>query len=402
MIMKCTFKSNLSAPFQHRLNCRQVLECASPLALWAGGQSWPKRWRATAVQDAIAPAPAPFIAQALLLALLPFAILLAGCGAKHEKENAATLPTARVRVQTVENKSRMVANDEVGTVRAKLHATLEARLSGRIAELPVTLGETVQQGQLIARLDAAEVAARLAQAQASLEEADRDWKRTSALFAQQSATRAEYDSAQSRQQIAQSAVAEAQAMMSYVEIRAPFAGVVTKKWADVGDLAAPGKPLVNLEDPSALQLWADVPDALGGNVKSGDRLAVRIGTATNEVEGTVAEVSPAADPDSRTFLMKLDLPSAPGLRSGQFGRVAVPVGEANAIRVPLTSVIQRGQMELVFVVANGRAELRLVKTGDRVGDEVEVVSGLNSGEQVVTEGATDLVDGQPVSIQNAK
>ncbi len=170
----------------------------------------------------------------------------------------------------------------------------------------------------------------------------------------------------------------------------------------MGDLAAPGKPLVNLEDPSALQLWADVPDALGGNVKSGDRLAVRIGTATNEVEGTVAEVSPAADPDSRTFLMKLDLPSAPGLRSGQFGRVAVPVGEANAIRVPLTSVIQRGQMELVFVVANGRAELRLVKTGDRVGDEVEVVSGLNSGEQVVTEGATDLVDGQPVSIQNAK
>ena len=82
------------------------------------------------------------------------------------------------------------------------------------------------------------------------------------------------------------------------------------------------------------------------------------------MEGTVAEVSPAADPDSRTFLVKLDLPAAPGLRSGQFGRVAVPVGEANAIRVPLTAVIQRGQMEMVFVVANGRAQLRLVKTGE--------------------------------------
>jgi RND family efflux transporter MFP subunit len=336
-----------------------------------------------------------------LIFLPTAAILLAlvGCGAKHETEQPASLPTASVRVQTVENKSRMMANDEVGTVRAKLHATLEARLSGRIAELPVALGETVQKGQLIARLDAAEVAARLSQAQASLEEADRGWKRTSALFAQQSATRAEYDSAQSRQQIAQSAVAEAKAMMSYVEITAPFAGVITKKWVDVGDLAAPGKPLVNLEDPSALQLWADIPDTLGGNVKSGDRLTVRIGTATNETEAIVAEVSPAADPDSRTFLMKLDLPAAPGLRSGQFGRVAVPVGEATTIRVPLTAVIQRGQMELVFVVTNGHAELRLIKTGARVGDEIEVASGLNSGEQVVTEGAAALADGQPVVIE---
>jgi RND family efflux transporter MFP subunit len=400
MIMKRTFKTFLSATFRPHSSCRQVLDCASPLALSKGGRSWSKRWRATAVQDAIAPAPASSYSRALLVTLLPCAILLAGCSAKSEKENSSSLPSAQVRVQTVENKSRMMANDEVGTVRAKLHATLEARLSGRIAELPVALGETVQKGQLIARLDAAEVAARLAQAQASLEEADRDWKRTSALFAQQSATRAEFDSAQSRQQIAQSAVVEAKAMMSYVEITAPFAGVITKKWVDVGDLAAPGKPLVNLEDPSALQLWAEIPDGLGGNVKAGDRLAVRIGTATNETEATVAEVSPAADSDSRTFLMKLDLPAAPGLRSGQFGRVAVPVGEASAIRVPLTAVIQRGQMELVFVVTNGYAELRLIKTGARVGDEIEVASGLNSGEQVVTEGAAALADGQPVSIQN--
>ena len=88
-----------------------------------------------------------------------------------------------------------------------------------------------------------------------------------------------------------------------------------------------------------------------------------------------------------------------GLRSGQFGRVSVPVGDASAIRVPASAVIQRGQMELVFVVVGSHAQMRLVKTGSRVGDEIELVSGLNSGEQIVTENASDLVDGQPVTLK---
>jgi RND family efflux transporter MFP subunit len=170
----------------------------------------------------------------------------------------------------------------------------------------------------------------------------------------------------------------------------------------VGDLAAPGKTLLQLENPATLRLEADVPAALIGNVKLGDQLVVSIAGVTNDITGTIAEMSPAADPNSRTFLVKLDLPGAAGLRSGEFGRVAIPVGEVKAIHVPISAVVQRGQMEIIFVVNNGHAELRLVKTGARVGDEIEVVSGLDSGETVVTNGATDLTDGQPVSIQNAK
>ena len=212
-------------------------------------------------------------------------------------------------------------------------------------------------------------------------------------------SQSEFDNAQSKFRIAVAAEAEAKTMLDYTEIVAPFDGVITRKLADVGDLAAPGKPLLQMENPATLRLEADVPEALIGNVKPGDKLAVRIATVTNEISGTVAEMSPAADPNSRTFLVKLDLPDVPGLRSGQFGRVAVPVGEVSAIRVPVSAVIQRGQMELVFVVANGHAQLRLVKTGARVGDEVEVVSGLDSGEQVVTEGASALTDGQPLIVK---
>lgn len=336
-----------------------------------------------------------------LLSTVVVTFTLAGCGSKHgsANENATSLPVAAVRVQTVENKSRTMTDEVVGTVRAKLHATLEARLSGHIEQMPVALGEKVQKGQLIARLDASEIAARLDQAKASLEEADLNWKRISTLFEQQSVTRAEYDSAQARQRVAKGAADEAQAMMDYVKIVAPFDGVVAKKWADVGDLAAPGKPLVDIEDPSTLQMEADVPEAIASHIQQDSRLGIRVGSADGELTGVVKEIAPVADPNSRTFRVKLDLPPAAGLMPGQFARLAVPIGEANAIRVPVAAVIQRGQMELVFVMVNGHAQLRIVKTGSQIGDEVEVVSGLNSGEPIVTDGASGLVDGQPVMVK---
>ena len=101
--------------------------------------------------------------------------------------------------------------------------------------------------------------------------------------------------------MAKAAAAEAKTMMSYCEVLAPFDGVITRKLADVGDLAAPGKPLLQMENPDMLRLEADVPEALVGNVKLGDKLAVRIAAVTSEIEGTVAELSPTADPNSRTY-----------------------------------------------------------------------------------------------------
>ena len=113
----------------------------------------------------------------------------------------------------------------------------------------------------------------------------------------------------------------------------------------------------------------------------------------------MSEVAPAADPQSRTFQVKVDLSPTPGLRLGQFGRVAVPVEGNAALRVPASAVRVRGQMELVFVIENGKANLRLVKTGKRLGDEVELVSGVESGERVVSHPSNELVDGQPVEVQ---
>jgi RND family efflux transporter MFP subunit len=333
-----------------------------------------------------------------ILALLLPILLLAGCGAKNESQVrvSADLPAVPVRTQTIETKQWPSTEEVVGTVRARLHATIEARVSGRITELPIDLGQKVAKGQLLARLDAAEIHARLDQAQAGLQQAERDWKRILSLFEQQTVTRSEYDAADSRYLLAKATVAEAQAMMAYVEVLAPFDGVVTRKWCDVGDLAAPAKPLVEMENPSNLQLEADLPEGIASGIQPGARIAIQSGLPSAQLFGTVAEIAPAADPASRTFRVKLDLPPNSPVRSGQFARLLVPTGERPSLRVPNSAVAQRGQMELAFTVENQRARLHLVKTGRRINGEVEILSGLDPGDIVVIDNAAQLLDGQPV------
>jgi membrane fusion protein (multidrug efflux system) len=336
------------------------------------------------------------IAVSLLLAVLP---AFTGCGRPSANTTGEALPTASVQAQVVESKSRVATEEVVGTVRAKLHSVIEAKVSGKIEQMLVVPGQEVKAGELLVQLDAREVQAQMDQAAALRQQAESDLKRATDLFQQKILSSSEYDSAQSKFRVADAAATEAKTLLGYTKVTAPFAGVITRKYADVGDLAAPGKPLLEMEDARDLQLEADVPEAVIDRLTLGDKLGVRVSGVSNELAGVVSEIAPSADPNSRTFLVKLDLPPTSGLRAGQFGRVAVPVGETSALRVPASAVLQRGEVELVFVVANGHAQLRIVKTGKRVGDEVELVSGVDAGEQVVTEGTSNLLDGQSVTLQ---
>lgn len=326
------------------------------------------------------------------------ALLLAGCHKPENQPAKVNLPAATVRAMTVESKSRVATEEVVGTVRAKLRSVIEAKVSGKIEQLLVVPGQQVKAGELLATIDAREVQARYDQAVALRQQAEADLKRLTALYEQKILSQAEFDSAQARARVTAAGVTEAETMLGYTKVAAPFAGVITRKHADVGDLATPGKPLLEMEDSTALRLEADVPEAVVGKLKLNDRLPVRISALEKELEGVVSEIAPAADPNSRTFLVKLDLPGTAGLRAGQFGRVAMPVGETTALRVPATALVQRGQMELVFVVADGKAQMRIVKTGKRIGNEVELVSGVSAGEKIVTDNAAGLLDGQPLTI----
>lgn len=332
-----------------------------------------------------------FVVGVLLSAALPFC----GCGNKAESSAAQTLPTASVRVQTVESRKRVATEDVVGTVRPKLRSVIEAKVSGRIERMLVAPGQMVKTGELLVQLNAAEIQARYDQTRAVREQAEREFKRKESLFKDKTISQAEFDIADSQFRVAEASVKEAETLLGYIKVVAPFDGIVTAKRADVGDLAAPGKPLLEMEDPTTLRLEADVPEALMGKISLGDKLAVRVPAIGAALEGTVSEIAPVADANSRTFPVKLNLPPTTGLRSGQFGRLAVPVAEVNAIRVPASAVIVRGQMEIAFVVVNGKAQMRLVKSGKHLEGETEIVSGLNPGEQIVIEGAAQLLDGQP-------
>lgn len=324
------------------------------------------------------------------------AFVLSGCGQKQEHSPTATLPATTVRTLAIESKNRVATEEVVGTVRAKLRSVIEAKVSGKIEQLLVVPGQQVRAGEMLAKVDAREVQARYDQAVALRQQAEADLKRLTSLFEQKILSQAEFDGAQAKARVAVAGVTEAETMLGYTKVTAPFAGVITRKHADVGDLATPGKPLLELEDSTVLRLEADVPEAVVGKLKLGDKLPVRISALETELDSVVSEIAPAADPNSRTFLVKLDLPVVSGLRAGQFGRVAMPVGETTALRVPVAAVVQRGQMEIVFIVVDGRAQLRLVKTGKRIGGEVELVSGVSAGEKVVVENVGRLLDGQPV------
>lgn len=330
---------------------------------------------------------------------LLLSLLLVACGGSDPLPlPPAGLPRLEVKVQTAALQPGTAVEEVVGTVRSKLRAMVEAKVSGRVLEYLATPGGMVKAGDLLARLDVQEIQAKVDQAKALLDQAQRDFARQQQLAASNATTRQETDAANARLKVAVAGVSEAETMMGYARVTAPFDGVVTRKLADVGDLAMPGKPLLEIEAPTALRFEADLPEAILDRIRMGATMPVKIASVTAPLEAIVSEIAPVADPVSRTFQVKLDLPAAEGLRTGQFGRVAVPVAETQLLLVPPDAVMKRGQMELVFVVKEGIAALRLVKTGKVLAAGVEILSGLEAGEAVVISNPAQLADGQPVTV----
>lgn len=329
-------------------------------------------------------------------------LLLTACD-RHEAPDQATAPDSgppiAVRALTVGTQSHVSTEDIVGTVRSKQRSLVEAKFSGRVLQFLVSPGQMVKAGETMATLDAREIQAKVDQAQAVLEQAQREYNRQKQLVTSGATTKQELDAADSRLKISTAALSEAETMIGYAKVTAPFEGVVTRKLADVGDLAMPGKPLAEVEAPTQLRFEADLPESVLERVKLGDEMQVILSAGKTPVQATVSEISPIADAVSRTFRVKLDMTTTDGLRSGQFGRVAVPMAKTNIISIPAAAVTKRGQMEIVFAIKNKKTALRLVKTGKTLGDKVEILSGLAEGEQIIHENAASFRDGQNITLQ---
>jgi len=320
-----------------------------------------------------------------------------GCAEEPARPVSSLSPRA-VQVVPAERTRRSVVTEVVGTVRAVRSATIAPLISGTVRQVRVGIGSSVRVGEVLVRLSAREVHARLEQTRAVSVLAKRERDRAASLLHQEAISVAQYDAAASQWSVAQARQAEATTIADHAVLRAPFDGVVTAKLANVGDTAMPGQPLLVLEAPGAHRFEARVPETAGDGLAIGAPVPVRLDGLDHDIEGTIAEIQPASDDATRTRLTKIDLPGTPGLRSGRFGRLLLTTGASLAVSVPAEAVVHHGQLEGVFVVDGGTARLRLVRSGRVQEGRLEIASGLSGHERVVLAGAADLVDGQRVEV----
>ena len=190
-------------------------------------------------------------------------------------------------------------------------------------------------------------------------------------------------------------ITSAQVYVGYSRILSPINGIVTSKQAEIGLLAAPGVPLLTLEDNSRYRLEVSVEDSMLRKIRLDTPVRISIDAlGPQEFSSRVTEIVPASDPGSRSSTVKIDLFDGKGgsigqpvLRSGLFGKARFPIGQKQILKVPQKAILQSGQLVSVFIVDSSNIlRLRLIKTGKQYGDQLEVLSGLNDGDRIVVEG----------------
>jgi multidrug efflux system membrane fusion protein len=337
----------------------------------------------------------------LSVAALSLAVLgLAACGgdAPTAAPGATERVSARIaRAERIELPQRLELS---GGVEADRVAAVSSRVMAAVTAVPVKAGDTVAKGAVLVEIDpdtaqgqVSQARGALAQAQAALSLAERNYSRFKALVEKRAASQLELDMARMQYEQAQGAVKQAEGAVEAATsvarestVTAPFAGRVTAKLVEVGDLAAPGRPLVMLESLQGRRLALAVPESAAAAVKVGDRLDVSIDALPElgRQAGKVVEKSPGADPATHTFTVKVQL-EGPPVPSGLSGRGWVRTGTRTAVVVPASAVVQHGGVAMVVIRdPEGRARSRAVTAGGPVGDgRVEILSGLGGGEPVL-------------------
>jgi multidrug efflux pump subunit AcrA (membrane-fusion protein) len=343
-----------------------------------------------------------------------------------------------------------------GTVRARTATVLSSLVSGRILFLQVREGDVVRAGQVVAEVESRDATAQLRRARAGVEEAQRGLdeaeagiraaeaavrqaesqedlalstqKRYDVLRDRRSISPQEYDEVAARSRAAaleteragealsaakagrlrvlsrieqaEAAAESAAAAQEHTRIVSPIDGVVTRRAAEPGMSAIPGVPLLTIEDPRTYELEVAVEESRVSVLRKGRCVRVEIDAAAGVLDsGCVREIAPSAEPRTRTYSVKLSLAgnAAGALRSGLFGRAFFPAGNRQALVVPDSAVIRRGQLEGIYVVVDGIAVLRLVKTGKAHEQGLEILSGLMPGTRILSAPTAEIADGMRIA-----
>ena len=380
------------------------------------------------------------------------------CSRKQEQASTTAPMVQGTKIETVAMQLVDESYEAVGTIRAKDSSVVSSKVMGSIVAMKVREGDTVRAGQIVVEIDSREAgiqsqkaAAGLVEMKGALDEVERSIKaaesnvsaaeanrrlatstfvRYQQLLERQSISPQEFDEVRARREVAdaeaesatrmlQSLVAKRRQVLaridqakadvagsrinsSFTRIAAPISGVVVSKQADVGYMAAPGAPLLTIENGSDYRLEVAVQESQINKIHLREQARVQIDAlGQEERSGTVVEIVPAADPASRSYLVKISIAlsgdNSQIIRSGLYGKARFITGQMQVITVPREAVIERGQLTSVYVVdQSGIARMRLIKIGKTYGDRVEVLSGLKEGEQIVIYGVAALSDGSRV------
>lgn len=380
------------------------------------------------------------------------AVSAVGCGREgHESGRATSQAPVKAVLMAVAKKPIPLAYEAMGTVRSKTSSVIQSKATGNVLTVAFKEGDIVEAGRVLIKLDdreavamlqkassaldatqksvgeaeqavrASEAAKRVAEAQQTL--ATATYERFKNLLASSAVSKQAFDEAEAksrsaaaeatraaetmksyearqaevlaRVEQAKAEVENARVMLDHTEVKAPYAGVVTRKHVNVGDMASPGQPLLEMEDNAHYRLEVQVDEMRAVSIHVGDAAEIAFdGTSQSPISGVVDEITSAADTTTRTFNVKVAAPDGMALRSGTFGRARFNAGQQDAIVVPASAIVERGQLTSVFAVDESSvARMRLVKTGRRLGNDVEILSGLNEGDTVVMTPSAEIRDG---------
>jgi membrane fusion protein, multidrug efflux system len=362
--------------------------------------------------------------------------LWSGCGGTEIHPKAASLaPAIPVQSAMITSQDWPEAYEATGTIRARSTAVMSSKVMAYVRQVTVQVGDRVTEGQELVTLDAQDLDANVHRAEASeaevrstipeadygvagakanLDLAQSTFKRMEELASKKSISNQEFDEASARLKSTQASfdmarakrsqldsklaqveqeIRAARIMRDYTRIAAPFSGMVTAKSVEPGNLAAPGAPLLSIERDGTYRLEASVDESKLPFVKPGQTVDVALEALDRRLTSRVSEIVPAVDASSRAYTVKIDLPPLPDVRSGMFGRAWFPIGSRKVVTIPAAALVERGQLQSVFVIDDGIARNRLITTGKRKLNTLEVLSGLSEGDKVVSPIPSGLADG---------
>ncbi len=326
--------------------------------------------------------------------------------ALHEPDRPAPAGSVsmerQIRAGSVELREMDVDYTAEALIEAVRQSTVSAQIAGRIVELRFDVGDYVQKGQVIARIDERAVSqaeaasvAQVREAQAALANARAQYERSKQLLAQKfisqaalDQSEAAYKSAQARVSALLAGAGQAATEKSFATIVAPYSGVVAARHVELGEMATPGKPLLTGFDPSTLRVVANVPQAEVAAIQAGAKARVEVPSLGRWVDVKSLVIVPSADPRTHTTRIRLELPAdVRGVYPGVYARAHFVVGRALKLLVPRAALVRRSEVTAVYVIgADGAPRLRQVRLGDAADENfVEVLAGLQAGERVALE-----------------